>query len=62
MSKMCLQTTQRPRRSGPSYLSKAAFADDLQDFVAVGDVVVWDLDVRPLIVVITAVIGPAENS
>lgn len=43
------------------YLSKAALADDLEDLVAVGDVVVWNVDVGSLIVIVAAVIGPAHD-
>lgn len=43
------------------YLSKAALADDLQDFVAVRDVVVWNVDVGSLIIVVAAVVGSAHD-
>lgn len=39
------------------YLSKTTLADDFEHLVAVGYVVVWNVDVRPLIVIVTAVIG-----
>ncbi len=44
-----------------SYLSKTALANDLQDFVAVRNVVVWNVDVGSLIIIITAVVGSAHD-
>lgn len=41
---------------GLDNLSEAALAEHAQDFVAVGDVVVRNVDVRTLIVVVTVVV------
>lgn len=43
------------------YLSKAALADDLEDLVAVGDVVMRHLDVGALVVVVAPVVGSAHH-
>lgn len=43
------------------YLSEAALADDLEDLVAVGDVVMRHLDVGALVVVVAAVVGSAHH-
>lgn len=43
------------------HLSEAALADDLEDLVAVGDVIVRHLDVGALVVVVAAVVGSANH-
>lgn len=50
------------KRKPVFYLSKAAFPDDFQDFVAVGDVVMRDVDVGALIIVIATIVGSAQNA
>lgn len=44
-----------------AYLSEAALPDHLQDFVSVSDVVVRDLDVGAVFIVVTTVVGSAQN-
>lgn len=44
------------------YLSEAALSDDFQDFVAIGDVIMRNVDVGSLIVVITTIVGSAHDS
>lgn len=47
---------------GLDHLSEAALADDPQHLVAVGDVVVRDVDVRALLVVVAAVVARADDA
>lgn len=46
---------------GLHHLSEAALANDFEDFVAVCNVVMWDMDVGSLIIIIATVVGSAQN-
>lgn len=43
------------------YLSKAALANDFENFIAIGDVIMWNMDVGTLVIIITPIVGPTHH-
>jgi len=43
-------------------LTERALANNFEDFVAIGDVVVWDVGVRALFIIISTVVRSADNA